>query len=166
MNQDLEKLHPYPFEKLRALFADVTPPEFAHIALSIGEPKHASPAFVKEAIQANLDKLASYPNSKGIPELRASISQWATSRFKLESLDMETQVLPVNGTREALFAFAQAIVDRTQEQALVLSPNPFYQIYEGAALLAGAEPFFLPCTEENGFKPDFDSVTADVWQPR
>ena len=170
MNPDLEKLHPYPFEKLRALFADANAPaELTHIALSIGEPKHTSPAFVRETLEQNLGKLASYPTTKGIPELRQAISDWACRRFQLEQLNPETQVLPVNGTREALFAFAQAVINRrhqnTSEQPpLVVSPNPFYQIYEGAALLAGAEPYFLPCTSETGLKPDFDSVPSDVWQ--
>ncbi|MCG8671898.1 MAG: succinyldiaminopimelate transaminase [Pseudomonadales bacterium] len=170
MNPDLNKLHPYPFEKLRALFADVqTPGDLKHIPLSIGEPKHTSPAFVRETLENSLGKLASYPTTKGIPELRQSISQWACRRFNLAQLDPETQVLPVNGTREALFAFAQAMVDRnknsnSEQTPLVVSPNPFYQIYEGAALLAGAEPYFLPCTSETGLKPDFDSVPNDVWQ--
>ena len=165
MNQDLDKLHPYPFEKLRELFAGVVPPEsLPHIALSIGEPKHASPAFVKTMLRDNLDGLAKYPSTKGLPELRQAISRWACRRFQLHGLDPETQVLPVNGTREALFAFAQAVVDRNQPAPLVLSPNPFYQIYEGAALLSGAEPYFLPCTEDNRFKPDFASVPADIWQ--
>ncbi len=165
MNQDLDKLHPYPFEKLRELFAGVVPPEsLPHIALSIGEPKHASPEFVKTMLRDNLDGLAKYPSTKGLPELRQAISRWACRRFQLHGLDPETQVLPVNGTREALFAFAQAVVDRNQPAPLVLSPNPFYQIYEGAALLSGAEPYFLPCTEDNRFKPDFASVPADIWQ--
>lgn len=165
MNQDLDKLHPYPFEKLRALFADITPPaDLAHIALSIGEPKHASPEFVRTALENNLDGLAKYPSTKGLPELRQAIAQWCSHRFHLKALDPETQVLPVNGTREALFAFAQAVVDRQQANPLVLSPNPFYQIYEGAALLGGAEPYFLPCTAENAFKPDFTAVPSDIWQ--
>ncbi|MCG8314260.1 MAG: succinyldiaminopimelate transaminase [Pseudomonadales bacterium] len=165
MNLDLEKLHPYPFEKLRALFADTTPPEhLPHIALSIGEPKHASPEFVRLALADNLDKLAKYPTTKGIPELREAISEWATRRFQLERLDAENEIIPVNGTREALFAFAQAVVDRSQPNATVISPNPFYQIYEGAAILSGAQPYFLPCEANNGFKPDFDAVPESVWQ--
>lgn len=165
MNNDLDNLHPYPFEKLRALFAGVVPNNtLPHIALSIGEPKHASPEFVKQIIRDNLDGLAKYPTTKGIPELRDAISQWACRRFQLQALDSETQILPVNGTREALFAFAQAVVNRCQPDPLVLSPNPFYQIYEGAALLSGAEPYFLPCTAENDFKPDFSAVSADIWQ--
>ncbi|MDX1694776.1 MAG: succinyldiaminopimelate transaminase [Ketobacteraceae bacterium] len=165
MNQDLEKLHPYPFEKLRALFADAeTPKQLAHIALSIGEPKHDSPAFVKRILQEHMDGLSKYPSTKGLPELRQAIAGWACKRFRLDSLDPDTEILPVNGTREALFAFAQAVVDRSQPDPLVLSPNPFYQIYEGAALLSGAQPWFLPCVADNGFKPDFSAVPDDVWQ--
>ncbi|PIE42313.1 MAG: succinyldiaminopimelate transaminase [Gammaproteobacteria bacterium] len=165
MNPDLEKLHPYPFEKLRALFAGATPPdELQHIALSIGEPKHTSPSFVREALANNLDRLANYPTTQGMLELRQAIADWACRRFSLSALSAETQVLPVNGTREALFAFAQAVIDRTATDPLVVSPNPFYQIYEGAAFLAGAQPWFLPCTAETGFKPDFSTVPAEVWE--
>ena len=163
MNPDLEKLHPYPFEKLNALKSGITPPkQLTHIALSIGEPKHAPPEFVKQALISSLDHLAVYPITKGLPELREGISQWLTRRFKLKKVDPETEVLPVNGTREALFAFAQATIDQSHE-ALVLSPNPFYQIYEGAALLAGAQPHFLNCTVETGFSPDFDAVPTETW---
>lgn len=165
MNQDLEKLHPYPFEKLRTLFAGITTPSnLQHIALSIGEPKHTSPAFVRDALENNLDRLASYPTTKGIPELREAISNWACRRFSLSELNAETEILPVNGTREALFAFAQAMIDGTAINPLVVSPNPFYQIYEGAALLAGAEPYFLPCTNETGLKPDFSAVSDEIWE--
>jgi N-succinyldiaminopimelate aminotransferase len=165
MNSDLDRLQPYPFERLAKLFADLTPPaDRRHIALSIGEPKHASPAFAREALVAGLDHLATYPASKGLAALRQAIASWADRRFQLGGLlDAERQVLPVSGTREALFAFAQAVVDRSKD-ALVLSPNPFYQIYEGAALLAGAEPWFINCDAERGFAPDFDSVPADAWQ--
>ncbi|MCW8828924.1 MAG: succinyldiaminopimelate transaminase, partial [Gammaproteobacteria bacterium] len=136
-----------------------------HIALSIGEPKHQPPGFVIEELITHLHSLASYPLTKGRPELRQAISGWLTRRFALPegSVDAEKHVLPVAGTREALFAFAQAVVDRTTEP-LVLSPNPFYQIYEGAALLAGAEPWFLNTTAETGFLPDLDGVPAEVWQ--
>ena len=164
MNTDLDKLHPYPFEKLNALKSGLEPPEhLSHIALSIGEPKHPAPAFVKQVLLASMDKLAVYPLTKGIPELREAIADWLCRRFKLKQVDAETQVLPVNGTREALFAFAQAVVNRTDDP-LVLSPNPFYQIYEGAALLAGAELQFLNCTEASGFAPDFNAVSEDIWQ--
>ncbi|WP_041523107.1 succinyldiaminopimelate transaminase [Gilvimarinus agarilyticus] len=166
MNNDLQQLHPYPFEKLAALKAGITPPaELAHIALSIGEPKHLPPAFVLRELSNNLDRLANYPATKGLLELRSAIAHWADQRFDLcQKLDPETQVLPVNGTREALFAFAQAVINRTADKPLVVCPNPFYQIYEGAALLAGAEPQFLNCTAENNFIPDYACVPADIWE--
>jgi N-succinyldiaminopimelate aminotransferase len=164
MNPNLARLQPYPFEKLRQLFADLpVASERTPIALSIGEPRHPSPPFVLEELAANLDKLANYPATRGLEILRHAIADWLIQRFQLAGLDPETQVLPVNGTREALFAFAQAVVSDTQE-ALVLSPNPFYQIYEGAALLAGATPQFLNCTEETGFLPDFERVSDEQWQ--
>lgn len=166
MNRDLSLLQPYPFEKLTALKAEVTPPaDLDHIALSIGEPKHPSPPFVQECLIKNMEKLANYPTTKGLPELRQAITDWCTRRFKLTegSLNAEDNVLPVNGTREAIFAFTQCAVDRSPE-ALVLSPNPFYQIYEGSAYLAGAKPYYLNCLEENGFIPDYDSIPEDVWQ--
>ncbi|MEH6559540.1 MAG: succinyldiaminopimelate transaminase [Oceanicoccus sp.] len=166
MNPDLNQLQPYPFEKLNALKGTVkAPASLSHIALSIGEPKHASPDFVKQVLMDNMDKLSNYPTTKGIPELRESIAQWLCRRFHLgeNGIDPERQVLPVNGTREALFSFAQAVVDR-REKPLVISPNPFYQIYEGAAYLAGAQPYFLPCVADNGFIPDFNAVPDDVWQ--
>ncbi|MCY1206140.1 LL-diaminopimelate aminotransferase [compost metagenome] len=165
MNDALNQLQPYPFEKLRALLAGAQPAGKKAIALSIGEPKHRSPAFVAEALTANLDQLAVYPTTLGIPALRETIAQWCEGRFRVPAgwLDAARYVLPVNGTREALFAFTQAVVNRA-DSGLVVSPNPFYQIYEGAALLAGAEPHYLPCLAENGFNPDFDAVPADVWQ--
>jgi len=166
MNQDLKKLQPYPFEKLARLKAELTPPaELAHIALSIGEPKHAAPRFVAEELLSHLHGLSSYPTTRGLPALRQSIVDWLNRRFQLpaDSLDPEQHVIPVNGTREALFAFAQAVVNRN-DQPLVLMPNPFYQIYEGAALLAGAEPYYLNCSPENNYLPDFDAVPDDAWQ--
>lgn len=163
MNQNLKALQAYPFEKLRDLFNDIAPPALPHIALSIGEPKHQSPDFVSATISQNLAKLSNYPTTKGIPELRQTISSWTCQRFNLTALNPETQILPVNGTREALFAFAQTVVNAAPD-ALVCSPNPFYQIYEGAALLAGAQPEFLACRSENGFIPDFDAVSSEVWQ--
>lgn len=167
MNPDLQRLHPYPFEKLAALKAGLEPPHhLKHIALSIGEPKHPPPDLVLDTLSRNLSRLSQYPATKGLPELRTAIAHWAERRFQLASgqLDPEHQILPVNGTREALFAFAQAIVDTSRPQPLVVSPNPFYQIYEGAALLAGAGIAFLNCAPENGFIPDFDSLEADIWQ--
>ncbi len=166
MNQDLQRLQPYPFEKLRALVAGVTPnPALAPISLSIGEPKHASPALVLEALAANQDKTAIYPSTAGVPELRRGIANWLSQRFALPAgmIDADRHVLPVTGTREALFSFAQAVVQR-DPQGLVVSPNPFYQIYEGAALLAGVEPHYLACDESNGFVPDYASVPADIWR--
>ena len=166
MNSALKQLQPYPFEKLRALLAVLQPAaDKTPIALSIGEPKHRSPAFVAKALADNLDHLAVYPTTIGLPALREAIVSWCQRRFGVPAgwLDAAHNVLPVNGTREALFAFTQAVVNRTDD-ALVLSPNPFYQIYEGAALLAGAQPHYLPCLAENGFNPDYDAVPADVWQ--
>lgn len=166
MNPALYQLQPYPFEKLRALLGSVQPPaDKRAIALSIGEPKHRSPEFVGQALTANLDKLAVYPTTLGLPELRQSIAGWCERRFGVPAgwLDAARHVLPVNGTREALFAFTQTVVNR-DARGLVISPNPFYQIYEGAAFLAGAEPHYLPCLEAHGFNPDFDAVPAQVWQ--
>ena len=166
MNQDLDRLQPYPFEKLTALKAGITPPPGLHpVALSIGEPQHPTPAFISAAVSGRLDGLATYPTTRGTPELRAAIADWAVVRFGLGDggLDSERQVLPVNGTREALFAFAQAVVDRTSDP-LVMMPNPFYKIYEKATMLAGAQPYFLPLTIEQGFLPDFDAVPGDAWR--
>jgi N-succinyldiaminopimelate aminotransferase len=166
MNDALNQLQPYPFEKLRALLAGAQPPaDRAPIALSIGEPKHRSPDFVAKALADNLDQLAVYPTTLGIPALREAIAAWCERRFKVPAgwLDAARHVLPVNGTREALFAFTQTVVNRA-DNGLVVSPNPFYQIYEGAALLAGAEPHYLPCEAENGFNPDFDAVPVEVWK--
>jgi len=164
MNPDLSKLQPYPFEKLGKLKAAVTANEsLPHIALSIGEPRHPSPEFVQQTLINNISRLENYPTTKGISELSESIADWLVKRFSLKAVDAVTQVIPVNGTREALFAFAQAAVDRSAANPLVLSPNPFYQIYEGAAYLAGATPYFLPCLPENGFVPDYDAVPAEVW---
>jgi N-succinyldiaminopimelate aminotransferase len=165
MNNALQQLQPYPFEKLRALLGAVTPnPDKRPIALSIGEPKHKSPAFVAKALADNLDQMAVYPTTAGIPALREAIAHWCERRFSVPAgwLDAAKHVLPVNGTREALFAFTQTVVNRA-DNGLVVSPNPFYQIYEGAAFLAGATPHYLPCLAEHGFNPDFDAVSADVW---
>jgi len=164
MNPDLERLHPYPFERLRELLADLTPPPgLAHINLSIGEPKHPTPSFILEAYASALGSVSSYPLTLGYPMLREAIASWAMRRYGLRGLDPATQVLPVAGSREALFAFAQTIVDRTRP-AKVISPNPFYQIYEGAALLAGAKPVYLPTTPENGFRMEFDAFGAADWK--
>lgn len=167
MNPNLEKLHPYPFEKLAALKLGVTAPsDKVHIAMSMGEPQHAAPAFITAALTEHLQGLSHYPTTKGMPALREAIAAWLVNRFQLadHSINAETQVLPVNGTREALFSFAQCVIDaKGSVRPLVVMPNPFYQIYEGAAFLAGADPYFLNTTEANGYLPDFDSVPAEVW---
>ncbi len=164
MNPNLRCLEPYPFAKLQELFSGLTPaPGKQPIALSIGEPQHASPPFVLQTVADNLHRLANYPTSAGIPELRSTIAEWLQRRYTIAAVDPDTQVLPVNGTREALFAFAQAVVSPDPD-ALVMSPNPFYQIYEGAALLAGARPHFINCSAESALIPDFESVTDEQWQ--
>ncbi len=165
MNSDLDKLQPYPFEKLTALLAQVDIADKPPIALSIGEPKHQSPQFVIDELVSNIEKLGVYPTTKGVPALRESISTWATQRFNLKqnSLCPEKNILPVNGTREAIFSFTQAVVDRASIP-LVISPNPFYQIYEGATFLAGAELRLLPCTAANNFCPDFSAVKQSDWE--
>ena len=168
MNPDLGRLQPYPFEKLAALKEGIEPPHgLDHLALYIGEPKHPTPSLIADALIAHLHQLAIYPTTRGIPDLREGIARWLTNRFQLPSdgsgIDPERQILPVNGTREALFSFAQAVIDRSGDP-LVLMPNPFYQIYEGAALLAGAEPHYLACRAENGFIPDFEAVDEATWK--
>jgi len=164
MNPRLAELHPYPFEKLTRLKAGVEPPaDKPHIALSIGEPQDPPPHFVSEAVIGHLHGLAKYPTTRGLPALREAIAAWLQRRFALPGVDPETQVLPVNGTREALFSFAQAVVDPSR-RPLVAMPNPFYQIYEGAALLAGAEPYYLNATAATGWLPDFDAVPESVWR--
>ena len=166
MNPNLDLLHRYPFERLNALKAGITPPSHLKpISLSIGEPKHQSPAFVKQALIDNIDQVAVYPATKGGQPLREAIAQWLQQRFNLPSqtIDAQQHVLPVTGTREALFAFTQAVID-TQRQPLVVSPNPFYQIYEGAALLAGAQLHYLDGNAENDFIADLSRVPESVWQ--
>lgn len=166
MNQRLELLAAYPFERLARLKAGSTPPSgLAHIAMSIGEPKHAPPPFVIEALRRELGKLDSYPVTAGLPEMRDACAGWLERRFKVR-VKPESMVLPVNGTREALFSFVQAVVSTTHAtpKPVVAMPNPFYQIYEGAALLAGAEPVFLNTTAGNRFQPDLDAVPAEVWK--
>ncbi len=164
MNPRLNQLQPYPFQKLRELFAGVTPnPELAPVNLSIGEPKHPTPAFICEALTANLSGLANYPITQGSDALRGTIGAWCDRRYGV-SLDPATQILPVNGSREALFAFAQAVIDPSKHVKRVLSPNPFYQIYEGAALLAGAKPYFLNTLSANGYRCDFSTVPEDLWE--
>jgi N-succinyldiaminopimelate aminotransferase len=183
MTPNLQHLHPYPFEKLAQLKQGITPPaNKSHIALSMGEPTHATPHLIQEALLTHLHGLANYPTTKGIPELRQAIAGWISRRFQIpaEGINPETQVLPVNGTREALFSFAQCLIDPTLAapvpdrlaaytpslaiKPVVIMPNPFYQIYEGAALLAGAEPYYLNTLEDSGYLPDFDAVPDDIWQ--
>lgn len=163
MNPQLSRLHPYPFERLRALFAGVTPASLAPIRLSIGEPQHPTPTLVRQALVDHLDGLAVYPTTAGLDGLRQAISDWFTRRFQLPALDPATQVLPVNGTREGLFAFAQAVVDSSRKTPLVVCPNPFYQIYEGAALLAGADTAFVNQEATSGFAFDVGSLTEHEW---
>ncbi len=163
MNPELDLLQPYPFERLRALFADLEAPASPALNLGIGEPQHAAPGFVLEVLESALPGLARYPATRGVPELRNAMAAWLAARFGLPGVDPEREILPVVGTREGLFAIAQAVVDRSRSP-LVLCPNPFYQIYEGAALLAGAEIQFLDCRADIGFVPDYTSVAAETWQ--
>ncbi len=164
MNPLLARLQPYPFERLRQLFAGVTPsPDHRPISLGIGEPKHPTPPFIKEALSAGLGALAAYPATAGEPKLRAAFTGWLQTRYGL-ALDPATQVLPVNGSREALFALAQTLIDASAKPTpIVVSPNPFYQIYEGAALLAGADVHYAPSVASRNFAVDWDSVPADIW---
>lgn len=166
MNPHLAQLHPYPFEKLRQLFQGVTPnPNLREIKLSIGEPQHETPAFIKEALGAGLGGLANYPTTLGIPALRTAIAAWIARRYGIAGVNPDTEIIPVNGSREALFAFAQTVIDPSRGHVpLVVSPNPFYQIYEGAAYLAGAEPRFLNTLPENGFAFDYASLSEEEWR--
>lgn len=165
VNPNLDLLHPYPFQKLRDLFRGVTPnPNYSPINLSIGEPKHATPDFIRRALAENLDGLANYPTTQGSDALRQSIGAWIERRYGIPPLNPNTQILPVNGSREALFAFAQAVIDTSKPDPVIICPNPFYQIYEGAALLAGATPYFLNTTPENGYAMDFSSVPEEIWR--
>ena len=163
MNPHLDKLHPYPFEKLRHLFAGVTPnPAFGAISLGIGEPKHPTPPFIQKALMHNVQGLANYPSTHGTDALRAAVANWIGHRYGVE-LDAAAQVLPVNGSREALFGIAHCVVDPSKPGALVMCPNPFYQIYEGAAYLAGAQPYFVNSDPARNFGCDYGSVPDEVW---
>ncbi len=169
MNPKLAGLHLYPFQRLAKLTQDVTPPlNKSAISWAIGEPKHAAPAFILEEIKAHLQSLSSYPTTKGLAALRAAAAAWATKRFGLSriKLDPERHVLPACGTREALFSIVQAVINpqKTRQAPIVILPNPFYQIYEGAALLAGAEAYYLNTTADSGYKLDFSRVPAEIWQ--
>jgi len=166
-NRRLSQLHPYPFEQLNQLLADVTPADLPFVSLALGEPKHPTADFLIDRYR-DIDLIkrgfGAYPPTKGLPELRESIAAFITRRFNLPSaLNPETQVLPVNGSREGLFALAQALID-PEEPGVTIMPNPFYQIYEGAALLAGSEPYYLACTAENNFLPDLSNIPAAVLQ--
>ncbi len=163
MNPLLSRLQPYPFERLRQLHADVTPnPAYKPISLGIGEPRHATPQLVKDALTASLSGLASYPGTLGEPKLRQAMADWMGRRYGLK-LDPATQILPVNGSREALFSLAQTVLDASKPGATVVCPNPFYQIYEGAALLAGAQTWFAPSVPARNFGVDWAAVPAEVW---
>lgn len=164
VNPDLDRLQSYPFEKLRTLFQGlIAPPDYPLVRLSIGEPQHPTPAFIEQALTDNVDGLSIYPTTQGTDALRAAIAAWLERRYGLAGIDPNSQVLPVNGSREALFAIAQCVIDRTAD-ANVLSPNPFYQIYEGAALLAGANPVFVDNRPENGFASDLAGIPEQVWR--
>ncbi|MFT6393644.1 MAG: N-succinyldiaminopimelate aminotransferase [Methylophilaceae bacterium] len=162
-NQNLSLLQPYPFQRLNQLFADITPnSQYNPVNLSIGEPKHQTPAIIQQSLIDNIAGLANYPTTKGTLALREAISSWAARRFNIPALDVEKEIIPVNGSREGLFALAQAVIDTTKPNAVVISPNPFYQIYEGAALLAGAEPYFINTLPETQHTVDFSTVPTDV----
>ena len=164
----LAKLQPYPFEKLKRLFADTKPDTtYKAISLGIGEPKHPTPEFIKQALIENMDGLASYPLTAGTEALRSSISQWLARRYSIPAPNPATQILPVNGSREALFALAQTIINPEKCEnglPLILCPNPFYQIYEGAAYLSGAEPYFANADPARNFAPDYSSIPEEVWK--
>jgi len=163
MNPLLSRLQPYPFERLRQLHADVTPhPDYKAISLGIGEPRHATPQLIKDALTASLSGLASYPGTLGEPKLRQAMADWVARRYDLK-LDPATQILPVNGSREALFSLAQTVLDAGKPGATVVCPNPFYQIYEGAALLAGAQTWFAPSDPARNFAVDWAGVPEAVW---
>jgi N-succinyldiaminopimelate aminotransferase len=163
MNPLLASLQPYPFERLKQLFASVTPnPDYRPISLGIGEPRHATPQLVLDALASATGELAIYPPTAGSPALRQACAEWVERRYGV-SLDPAAHVLPVNGTREALFAFAQTVVDGGSRDAIVICPNPFYQIYEGAALLAGAKPYYAPSDPSRNFNINWDDIPSTVW---
>ena len=164
MNRRLELLQPYPFERLRALLAGVTPPAgLRPISLGLGEPQHPTPALIKDALTANLGALGRYPQALGLKEFRTAVAEWIARRY-LVRVDPDTQVIPLSGTREGVFSIAQAAVDPDEPDALVICPNPFYQVYEGATLLAGAKPYFVNALPARGFRPDWDAVPEAVWK--
>ncbi len=165
MNPHLDRLHRYPFQKLTELLRGVQPnPQLTHINLSIGEPKHPTPEFIRRILIENLSGLSNYPSTLGAPALREAIAAWLKRRYGLPGIDAQRQVIPVNGSREALFAFAQTVIDHSRPNPIVVSPNPFYQIYEGAALLAGANPHFLNTLPHNRFALSFEQLPESVWK--
>lgn len=168
MNSLLNQLQPYPFEKLKQLLKGINPPnQKSAISLGIGEPKHATPDIISKALADNLTGLANYPSTQGSETLRYAIANWISRRYQIPALDAATQILPVNGSREALFAFAQTVINKStndHSRPLVVCPNPFYQIYEGAAYLAGAEPYFVNADPNLNYSPDYASVPDSIWQ--
>src|ERR1051326_4668266 len=163
MNPLLGSLQPYPFERLKQLFASVSPNSaYRFISLGIGEPRHATPQLVLDALAGGTGELAMYPPTVGSPALRQACAGWVQRRYGV-SVDPATQVLPVNGSREALFAFAQTVVDSSASHATVICPNPFYQIYEGAALLAGAKPYYAPSDPSRNFNINWNVIHDSVW---
>ena len=163
MNENLNLLQPYPFQRLRDLFEGIAPnSQYTAVNLSIGEPKHEAPKIIQKSLIDHIAGLANYPTTLGSVELRQAIANWATRRYGIPALDIDKEIIPVNGSREALFALAQAVIDATKPNPVVISPNPFYQIYEGAAFLAGAEPYFINTLPENQHKMDFSTVPSDV----
>lgn len=165
MNPNLNRLQPYPFQKLAALLSGIEPnPALKPISLSIGEPKHATPEFIKSALSAHLDGLSSYPATMGAEELRNAIADWITRRYSIPRVDANKQVLPVNGSREALFAIAQSVVDTTRPVPAIVAPNPFYQIYEGAAILAGATTHFINLLADEDYAFEVEQIADEVWR--
>jgi len=163
MNENLNLLQPYPFQRLKDLFAGLAPnTQYTPVNLSIGEPKHETPKIIQQSLIDQIAGLASYPTTLGSVELRQAIADWATRRYGIPALDIDQEIIPVNGSREALFALAQAVIDTSKPNPVVISPNPFYQIYEGAAFLAGAEPYFINTLPENQHKMDFSTVPSAV----
>lgn len=163
MNQNLNLLKPYPFQRLRDLFASISPnTQYTPVNLSIGEPKHETPSIIQKSLIEHISGLANYPTTLGSPELRHAIAHWATRRYGIPSLDIDKEIIPINGSREALFALAQAVIDPSKHNPVVISPNPFYQIYEGAAFLAGAEPYFINTLPDTQHVMDFNSVPTSV----
>lgn len=163
MNENLNLLQPYPFQRLRDLFEGIAPnSQYTAVNLSIGEPKHETPKIIQKSLIDHIAGLANYPTTLGSVELRQAIANWATRRYGIPTLNIDKEIIPVNGSREALFALAQAVIDTSKPNPVVISPNPFYQIYEGAAFLAGAEPYFINTLPENQHKMDFSTVPSDV----